>query len=228
VSVFPSGNHLVRFPVQVQGWRTDPGRPVTVRLTDTGNVRVWRSRGPWQATRDLRHGCQIMRCCRAIFCRKRIRYRIVVRHPPMTRPIHKPSAGVAVIQASRMARGMPTAQEPATAMSSGPLASCIPLSAPPAADCTPSKNNRHAATGSNLAAAATLPGSLLPSTHLATCIGSVMRAATNKALMAVASWIAVQPACLAVFAHPPCSDKRWTGWLNTADEALRERAAAVC
>jgi len=27
---------------------------------------------------------------------------------------------------------------------------------------------------------------------------------------------------------PPCSDERWAGWLNTADEALRERVATLC
>ncbi len=27
---------------------------------------------------------------------------------------------------------------------------------------------------------------------------------------------------------PPCSDERWAGWLNTADEGLRERVAMLC
>ena len=31
-----------------------------------------------------------------------------------------------------------------------------------------------------------------------------------------------------VFAHLPCSDERWAGWLNTADAALRERVATLC
>jgi hypothetical protein len=27
---------------------------------------------------------------------------------------------------------------------------------------------------------------------------------------------------------PSCSDERWAGWLNIADEALRERVATLC
>ena len=36
------------------------------------------------------------------------------------------------------------------------------------------------------------------------------------------------PAQAGVFAHLPCSDERWAGWLNTADAALRERVATLC